>query len=124
MNRETLARSGEQDGIDLIRRAASTLRSRPRPTASASTQINFHVSDLLDAISKALALDRSSVPEQVQWAALRLAQEVQEERSQPGKTGYRHGRGGWDDFQPDMGWGAVRGEAVPFAASIRLGRMG
>ena len=30
----------------------------------------------------------------------------------------------WDEFQRDMGWGAVRDEAVMFAPSIRLGRMG
>jgi hypothetical protein len=78
----------------------------------------------VDAISKALALSRSSVPEQVQRAALGLAQQVQEERPQPGRTGYQNGGGSWDEFQPDMGWGAVQNEAVPFATSIRLGRMG
>jgi hypothetical protein len=86
--------------------------------------MDFRVSHLLDAISKALALSRSSVPEQVQRAALGLAQQVQEERPQPGRTGYQNGGGSWDEFQPDMGWGAVRNEAVPFATSIRLGRMG
>jgi len=92
---------------------------------SSSRQIDFHIGHLLDTISKALALSRSSVPEQVQRAGLRLAREVQEERAQPpGRIERRNGREGCDDCQPDMGWGAVRGGVVPFAASIRLGRMG
>ena len=124
MNRKPVTTRDEQGRINFFRRAASKLRSRPQPTASASTQMDFRVSHLLDAISKALALSRSSVPEQVQRAALGLAQQVQEERPQPGRTGYQNGGGSWDEFQPDMGWGAVRNEAVPFATSIRLGRMG
>jgi hypothetical protein len=124
VNRKPVTTRDEQGRINFFRRAASKLRSRPRPTASASTQMDFRVSHLLDAISKALALRRSSVPEQVQRAALGLAQQVQEERPQPGRTGHQNGSGSWDEFQPDMGWGAVRNETVPFATSIRLGRMG
>ena len=124
MNRKPVTTYDEQSRIEFFRRAASKLQCRPRPTASASTQMDIRVSHLLDAISKALALSRSSVPEQVQRAALRLAQQVQEERPQPGRTGYQNGRGSCDEFQSDMGSGAIRNKAVPFATSIRLGRMG
>ena len=123
MDQKPLTGNDEQGRIDIFRRAAAKLRSRP--AAAASRQMNFRISHLFDAISKALALSRSSIPEHVQRAALGLAQQVQEERSQPDRNGYQSGGGrDWDEFQPDLDWGAARNDAVPFATSIRLGRMG
>jgi hypothetical protein len=67
--------------------------------------MSFRISDLFDAISEALALSRSSIPEHVQRAALGLAQQVQAERSQSDRNGHQSGGGrDWDEFQPDMEW--------------------
>jgi hypothetical protein len=123
VNRKPLTTDDEQTRIDIFRRAAAKFRSRP--AASASRQMSFRISHLFDALSESLALSRSSIPEHVQRAALGLAQQVQAERSQPNRNGHQSGGGrDWDEFQPDMEWGAARGDVVPFATSIRLGRMG
>ena len=109
----------EHEVIDSLKRAARKLRSRPGLEARRERmQMDSAVGNLLDAMGRALRLDRSAIPEDVQRAALRVAQHVHISR-QPGADG-SHRR----DGRPDTSREAVRGEAVPFAASIRLGRMG
>ena len=112
----------ELDGhevADSSRTAAQQLRSRPGAEAhSEKMRMDSAVGNLLDAVGRALRLDRSAIPEDVQRAALRVAQHVHLSRP-PGTDGQHRG-----DGHPDTSREAVRGEAVPFAASIRLGRMG
>jgi hypothetical protein len=112
----------ELDGhevADSCRTAAQKLRFRPGAEAHAERmRMNAAVGNLLDAVARALRLNRSAIPEDVQRAALRVAQHVHMSR-QPGTDGYHRRDGG-----PDTRREVVRGEAVPFEASIRLGRMG
>lgn len=113
-----------QEVADACRRVAWDLRSRPGPASSSGTVgLDSTISTLLEALGRALARDRESIPEYVQQAALQLARQIQVNRRGP-TTDTGHRRNGRYTVQPDTGWGAVRGEAVPFASSIRLGRMG
>jgi hypothetical protein len=104
--------------------AARSVESHPGRTGVADEgKLSPAVADLLQAVSRALALDRTSVPEDVQRAALRVARQVEARVGEP-TSGREQDRDGRSEARPNTGWGAVRGETVPFAASIRLGRMG
>jgi hypothetical protein len=81
------------------------------------------VGGLLEALGRALARDRESIPGHVQRAALQVTRQIQADRRACTADAGRDHNGRFA-VRPDTGWGAVRGEAVPFAASIRLGRMG
>jgi hypothetical protein len=107
---------------DACRRAAWKFRSRSASGKAARTaQADLAVADLLEAVSRALTVDRTAIPEHVQRAALEVARQGQGS-GRPLASDGPDRRGAAVD--PDMGWGAVQGEPVPFAPSIRLGRMG
>lgn len=92
-------------------------------TDAERAQLDSAMGNLLQALGRALESDEESVPVYVREAALRVARQVQASRQEQ-VTGRRQDRRGWHHVQADTGWGAVRGEALPFATSIRLGRMG
>jgi hypothetical protein len=120
MSRNT-SQLSEREVADACRRAAWDLRSRPGSGSSSDrVGLDSAVGSLLEALSRALARDRESIPGHVQRAALQLTRQIQaDRRACTADTG--HGRSA---IRPDTGLGAVRGEAVPFAPAIRLGRMG
>jgi hypothetical protein len=124
MSRNTFGQLSGREVVDACRRAAWDLRSRPGSGSnSGRVGLDSAVGSLLEALGRALARDRESIPGPVQRAALQLTRQIQADRrartADPGD-----GRNGRFAIRPDTGWGAVRGEAVPFATSIRLGRMG
>lgn len=122
MSRNGFGPLSGREVVDVCRRAAWNLRSRPGSGPSSDrVRLDSAVGNLLEAIGRALARNRESIPEHVQREALRLARYIEVDRQgRPAGVGY--GRNG--AATADTGWGAARGEAVPFATSIRLGRMG
>jgi hypothetical protein len=112
----------EYEVADAYRRAAWELQSGSAGRRERA-QLDVAVGNLLEALGRALMRDGESIPDHVQRAALQVAREIPAGGRGRGPDA-RHGRNGRYVVQPDMGWGAVRGEAVPFATSIRLGRMG
>jgi hypothetical protein len=124
MARNTRERPNAAEVIDACRRAAWELGSRPGSGMGSETrQLDAAVGNLLEALGRALSRDRDSIPEHVQRATLRVARQIQVGRRGPASDA-RHGCDGRYAVHPDTGWGAARGEVVPFATSIRLGRMG
>jgi hypothetical protein len=110
--------AGERRGICVLGRDPARARKGSGWTRHSA------VGCLLEALGGALARDQGSIPGPVQRAALNLARQIQMDRRRPATANPGHGRNGRLTVHPDTGWGAVRGEAVPFATSIRLGRMG
>lgn len=124
MSRNESGRFNECEVVEACRRAAWELRSRPGSVSGPDrVRVDLAVGSLLEALGRALAREQESIPGHVQQAALKLARQVQLDRRRP-TTASARGRNGGLAVHPDTGWGAVRGEAVPFATSIRLGRMG
>jgi hypothetical protein len=124
MTRYSSATLDEHGVADACRSAARKLSSRPESgAASGRTRLDSAVANLLEAIVRALGKGRNSVPDDIQRAALRVARQVQVDPEHRPR-GMHPARAGRYPVQPDMGWGAARGEAVPFATSLRLGRMG
>jgi hypothetical protein len=112
----------EYEIADTCTRAARRLRAGPASAAASQRAgLDSSIADLLDAIGSTVALDSKSLPEEVQRATLRVARQVVVGREHR-DIDERHDHAG--RVRADMGWRAVRGEAVPFATSIQLGRMG
>jgi hypothetical protein len=125
MSRYVPVEYGEHEAVDACRRAASRLRSRPGDVEFERPQLSSLVADLLDTVGTALATRPSSVPEGVRRAALRVASRVRATRERDALAGGPHDRpGGRGEVRPDAGRYVVDSDNVPFAASIRLGRMG
>jgi hypothetical protein len=124
MSRNGFGQLNGHEVVDACRRAAWNLRSRPGSGPSSDrVRLDSAIGTLLEALGRALARDRESIPEHVQRAALQLARQIQVDRR--GRTADAgHGHNGRYAVHPDTDWGAARGEAVPFTTSIRLGRMG
>lgn len=114
----------EYDVADACRQAAWELQSRSGSAGKRErAQLDVAVGNLLEALGRALTRDGESVPDHVQRAALQVARQIPA-GGRGRRSDARHGRDGRYVVQPDTGWGAARGETVPFATSIRLGRMG
>jgi hypothetical protein len=114
----------EYDVADTCRRAAWKFRSRfASGKAARTTQADSAVANLLEAVSRAVTVDRASIPKHLQRAALEVARQVQASGRPHASDGPDRGSGR-SAAGRDMGWGAVQREPVPFATSIRLGRMG
>jgi hypothetical protein len=114
----------EHEVAAACRRAAWKLRSSPRSgAASERTPLDSAVVGLLEAIARALAQDKRSVSDDIQRAAIHLAQQLHVSGEQHPR-GMHAGHASRYPVRSDMGWGAVRGEVVPFSTSLRLGRMG
>jgi hypothetical protein len=106
--------------------AAMRLRNRAMwRTSRDELRLSAATSRLLEALGRALARDPTAVPPPVRRAALYLARECAD--SSPSTTaGVEH------DSHPDppcpppntSGKSAARSRAIPFNASIKLGRMG
>ena len=125
MSRNDFAQFDECEVVDACRRAAWDLRSPPKSgSSSGRMRLDSAVGNLLEALGRALARDQESIPGHVQRAALKLARQIQLHRRRPTTENAGGGHNARLAVRPDTGWGAVRGEAVPFATSIRLGRMG
>ena len=117
----------EHEVVDGCRRAAWRLRFRPGGVTSENAKFDSLVSDLLDAVGTAVATRPVSVPEGVQRAALRVAQHLRASRERDvrgGHDGHGVARGRHTEIRSDSDQECVSDPDVPFAPSIRLGRLG
>jgi hypothetical protein len=112
MRRDTV----ETDAALFLAATALQLRRRPELKDRNERSVFSAIGLLLEALASALARDRSSVPEPVRDAAMRLARRLHLETApHPARTGSHMHSGRGRSRQSDR---------VPVTDSIALGRMG
>jgi hypothetical protein len=114
----------EHEVVDALLGAAWRLRSRPEGLNVERPRLVSLVAGLLDAVGTALAMHPTSVPEDVQRAALTLAKHVRASGEYGAPLSGQHPNGARREIRPDADRHVVSAEDVPFTPSLRLGRMG